>query len=744
MKNYFYHLCLVVAIIATCSSCNDKFEDEYLLDSTPVVDETLDLLHSKLIYELDLSESATHIVPLNTDISPYDLEVRSGDSNLDIEFGTSDGAYCINIDASNVEFESGRIFKVVPVQVISNLDKTKSRTAIVILKRDATELSANSRTDSSLTVDISSDLSLVYSGFIGKGTMRDLTLGNSVMEVIKYDELRELDQVEKKGYLDYTTGEGGKDFDVEADGFVEATTAWSINVGASAKVPVGKTNKVLSGSFSYGYSSEVTASLGYEYYLNYYREAKSEIALKTSLLFTLVADTIPSADLLYITKSSILDHLNTKSFDTSTFFKNWGTDVITQGVFGGSYLTVFGRSQNSYSESVSHDYELYGKGSNKVDTSIFAQWLSIFQAKNASYVDGSVDGSAYDSEYSEASKSFLYTQYTGGYSGLTAESWIEGFNESESTYTLISYRRKSDIETEEETYMLDIEEYLTKYIESYEYYAKQAAIENGLESLSDADTALIELVKTNIDNLSADKADFLEGRMASVEERQQLVVADFQMITDENGHGHYFSYFVAESPKDNNVNLIYFPLRANEYAPIDNEYPLETSQGEYIGGGDSKDHYWYYAMGMVGEVTPIIDIKFSDDDESGYYKRGHSAGNGMPIMIDERYVQVKYGDADDSASYITAIGIHSDESGEACKVIATTAGAQLERNPTDSQKSSFMEFWNESDSQNTRSTAIFYKGNSGAGSDRKDLSLIYSRKELDFVNNENTIHPYAW
>ena len=100
-----------------------------------------------------------------------------------------------------------------------------------------------------------------------------------------------------------------------------------------------KPSYVWTGSFDLGVSGSLSTSESYEYYLNLYRVKMSEVRMNMSAFEQEKKD--PA--LLALLSPTFVRALNVDNINTTAFYDDWGTDIITQGSFGGYNIYIYGR-----------------------------------------------------------------------------------------------------------------------------------------------------------------------------------------------------------------------------------------------------------------------------------------------------------------------------------------------------------------------------------------------------------------
>ena len=228
-----------------------------------------------------------------------------------------------------------------------------------------------------------------------------------------------------------------------------------------------------------------------------------------------------------------------------------------------------------------------------------------------------------------------------------------------------------------------------------------------LEGLTHLDSVIVNIIENNAKRLADVRQDYL-NTLAQDWADQEYVLADFMMVTTDadpkTGHP-------AGEPKPIirtdpfGVKRIYYPMMANDYAPVDKGYALETGQPKqlktktYINDDNvNKNQYWYYALAPKNETPGIQDIIFYPDkgefcniDGKKYIRRGESSKTGIKWNdAEDMYVYIHYYDeTKDSNNPVTAVELRTYRNNLR---IANTGGAELA--PGGSTQTQIYNEWN--------------------------------------------------
>jgi hypothetical protein len=326
-------------------------------------------------------------------------------------------------------------------------------------------------------------------------------------------------------------------------------------------------------------------------------------------------------------------------------YKQYGTHVMTSGVFGGTYIYAYARKQNSYFSSTAN-YAGVSLSAHHAEHATGGNWMqSYLDYMTAVGASISAEGSNYNSDYSETYGEMTAFVVTGGSGSTDFGAWDDSLTDMNSNLALVQYTADSNDET-------------GGLIPLY-YLAtgdRRTAMETNLEA-------------------------YIESKKLPDPETPKLVVADFKMVaTSTNGHDS------AEKPEQkvwkdaSGTDRLYYPLMANKYALVDKGKMLDTSQDDYIVVADGTDQLWWYALAFSDELADgtggIKEIRFyNDDDDADFTTRGNRADHNMNYPeIDDHYVALSW--TNDPDEMVTGVGLLMNDSGE-YHVIASSAGTEM-------------------------------------------------------------------
>ncbi len=704
-RNAFYLLTLLLTAswFTACSDDDDIFEENHTYIPQ---DSSQDVVSNKLVHYINLKDLKASGLKLNT-LSKFDFKLP-GNSPLhfDIE---NDGVTQHLIPSLKEALKDSLL--VLPLKVTPKGNPEQARNVLLVIW-DGEDEPANRASGGGFLSE--------YSDVIGKGTMRQLAIGNTVSAaVFNIDELKK-----NTKYVDVnSTKNTESNVFVEQNSYQETMTQWGVNIGISAtcvlkpKVPSSPAifdlgggdleilsykphltsgvsarsflgaegSTTLSGAINFGIEGATKASERYEYFLHHYIIHKSEVSIQMNNFESNAIHPKPDAKLFQLLDSTYVRSLcwtDSTIFDPGLFFDTYGTDIITQGVFGGSLTNIYGRKENSYSNSLGVDVEAYLRASKGTDTG--NQWMNLYLAKsgNTPHLGGNADISWMNEEYQQVSQCFSYTTLVGGDPHQDPDEWSKGLEGSDdtSTWSLVGYRLKKDEgQPDSITFLYPHESMFVNVL--YAYASR-------VDTLTAADQIRLKHCLANIRALRDSKPAYIESHLKKIEKKAPMVVADFMMLRSDNGHKENRLYRTDIKGPDNKKRL-YRPLVVNKWAPGDEKVGgyLETSSDSYVSGvWDNTDQIWWVALDYLDECQPLKSICFMTPDEaksySGYYDRGHRADGEMSYpTIDNHYVYVQNWEEGDEVGPITGIGIarrtDTSDGKRYYRVIASSPGTDM-------------------------------------------------------------------
>lgn len=704
-----------------CQNDDELSEDASIEDYVP--EGAKDVAGGALVHIIDEDDLENRALPLSV-LREVDIEPAQSDYIKFTCEQKEDGKWYV---VPQIVRALDKPFEIIPVKITPREYPEKARTVLMVLRQGSTETKAGD------------PITSVYSEVLGKSTRCYNEFGNTVGSVLLYDKISQLGEE----YLTANTTQ--KEFSMiefSGDSYEKTMENWSFNVGASFKksrkkgltdgemiqwttnggtdeglsnILSQKPTYVWSGSFDFGMSGSLSASEAYEYYLNLYHVKMSEVKLNMSAFEQEKKDSA----LLALLSPVFVNALNTEMDrnKANAFFDEWGTDVITQGSFGGYNIYIYGRKENVYEQSVGFDAQ--GSLKRSKTTTSGTTWQDIYKNAHSDYAEGHFDVAYQNQNYEQASKAVSLQFSTGGDLAINdPQKWLDGFNSdgSDSKWALISYSVSSDEKTDSICHIYPIEEIVGQIAFTYEQL-----VTDRTESDSEALSTLLK----NYSELLNAKDDYLNSKLAVIYPKSRLVLADIIIKSGTNGHKKGEPEpFVAQDPNDQNNYLVYYPMMANMNAPTNKGYAFEFSQKEYVVASDEDDKYIYYAMAPSDDCLGIVDAVFCQKKTAEgfpngryYVARGVHADENMPGALDNNYLFVKYYDEgvdQDPAKKVTAVAMVNCDDND--KIIASTGGSELRMNATQTEENKFNEFWSRdkwdwyTGEERVGKNWVFYKG----------------------------------
>lgn len=752
---------MAVTLAFGMSACNDDDVDfDPYADEPAVIEGRKDIMDGKLLFRLDANNLDQYHIPVST-LRNLDFEYQSDyyEFKQEVVNGTR---YIIPV-AKAVQPDYAHI-----VKLKASLKDEPERTRVVFLVFYKDDV--NTRSQSGLDSE--------YSSVLGKGTNSFGKLGNTTQSVLLYDAIKHLPEThvtinpayhekfislncqDKEETFKNWTGELGLDLQKK---FKKKFQTLDLVTLRPKWVETEEIKSKLNVSVDLGVDVSIKEAVDYEFSLNIAKAHCSEISMDMeryewggnnakvdTLLFTLV-------------NPDFVDQLKVDStkFDPVKFMDRWGTDVITRGAFGASWVYIYGRKQNIYETTQNYDAHVAVSVTHPQNTEI-KNMAQIFAMKMAG-----VDGTQVDAKYSymkenyqETTKSLTAKLTYGGHLGKSEWSeFTNGIETNPALWTLMSYRLSGDTETEE-----DIDEGHKIY--PIENLASNLLVMYYQRTMNDTTlTDKGDHMKTfqnylaNVNAISNAKPDYIDKNSLVVEKRSAMFLVDVMMKSGKNGKqkGEPKPFCAKDYRGEWRM---YYPMMANAYSPVKEDiyYALETSQDEYNVGIDRSDHYWYYALASERDCNyGLLDVNFVNekDVDEGYYKRGECARTDIGLSVQKRYVVVKpldEGDKDADAlrkKRLTAFAIRDKDTE---KIIASTGGSELRANAYQSEIDTFNNFWKVDANKTLEKDSIklhnskdnyFYKG---GGIHYHQLQPVVSNKKLRINRStqESVWHPKRW
>ena len=751
-------MALVAVILAfAMSSCERDDDFDPYADEPAVIEGRKDIMDGKLIIRLDANNLDQYHIPVFT-LRNLDLECQSDYYEFDQE--VINGTRYIIPVAKAMQPDYAHIVKL-KVSLKDELERT--RVVFLVFYKD----DINTRSLSGLDSE--------YSSVLGKGTNSFGKLGNTTQSVLLYDAIKHLPETHISANPSYNE----KFISLNCQDKEETFTNWSLDVGVDAQKTFRQKEIISANIFGIIFSKEkqkitaklnVSADLGidqsikdatdYEFSLNIAKAHCYEIDMDMSRYQSDGNRNELDTTLITLVNPEFLEQLKVDStrFDAVKFLDTWGTDVITRGAFGASWVYIYGRKQNIYETSQNYDAHV-GVSVTHPQNAEIKSMAQVFAMKAAG-----IDGTEVDAKYSymnenyqETTKSLTAKLTYGGHLGKS--DWSEftnGIEQNSALWTLMSYKLSSDTETEAEE------------DEGHKIYPIEDLAFNLLDMLimrheeKEASEDQLKLLKNyfaNVNAISQAKPDYIKKNSITAEKRSAMFLVDVMMKAGKNGKEKGDPKpFCAQDYRGE--WRMYYPMMANAYSPVKEDvyYALETSQDEYNVSVDRSDHYWYYALASERDCNyGLLDVNFVNENEipSGYFKRGDDARTDIGLSVQKRCVIVQpldegASDADKQRKKrLTAFGIRDVDTD---KIIASTGGSELRANAYESEISAFEKFWKVNADMSLEKDSIklhnskdnyFYKG---GGIHYHQLQPVISNKELRINRGtqESVWHPKRW
>ena len=705
------------AVLTACSS-----EDNSVIDqTTPAIAEgEQDVLKGRLVYALNADSLDNYLLPMaslrDVDVQTYDQSDYYG-----VRVFEQNGERYLQPyqkqDPQPGTIETIRL-RVAPKQ---RPDEARSAVIIVYKRKTGTTTRAGSGVTSS------------YSDIIGRTTLPSNELNHQEQILLDMTRLKNVTGMTDPDFprltyneTDYLTANTSNsrivDFAYDNQSMDEVTHSFNMNIGLSWLFPIGK--MLFNGAFNFGYHKTEFSSSAYEYMLAMRRIEKATVLFdmqkfEDNGLNSSVMLSHHFQVLSMLTNLTFWDHILNANMNAQTVYDYWGTDMISEGTFGGLYTYIYGRQENACGSTTAWDaglsLGLHTKlGVDQMPKSDSATTAAVLLWKFKSEAAGKVGGNTAfdigsgDSEYHEASKAFSLDFRWGGGNGSTDAAWMSGFDNNDN-WALVSYSAHSTTqETDAEANAQGSTLYpLHKMAENLAtgYKAMFA-----LEGLTHRDSILVNRMEANAKKLAEARQDYLNSQ-AQDWAAQEYVLADFMMVSTpaDSKTGHPAGEpkpIVREDPFG--VKRIYYPMMANDYAPVDKGYALETGQPKalktktYINDDNvDKNQYWYYALAPKNETPGIKYITFYPDKGEfltmgglKYIRRGESSKTGIKWNdAEDRYVYINYyNKPKDSNEPVTAVELRTYKNNLR---IANTGGAELA--PGGSTQTQIYNEWNSRD-----------------------------------------------
>ncbi|MBQ9665403.1 MAG: hypothetical protein IJ635_07590 [Bacteroidaceae bacterium] len=751
-------------LFANCSNDDDSFDP-----SAPVIVEgEQDVLKGRLVYALDADSLDQYEMPLAS-LSDVDLHVYDRSDYYGVRVEKRQGERVL-VPYQKKEPKAGTI-EALRVRVMPKKRSDEARNAVVIIYKRTDE--ASTRAGGGVTSN--------YSDIIGRTTLPTNELNHQEQILLDMPRLKNVTGMTDPDFprltyneTDYlaanTSNSRIVDFAYDNQSMDEVTNSFNLNIGLSWLFPLGK--MLFNGAFDFGYHKTEFSSSAYEYMLAMRRIEKATVqfdmrkfednGLNSSIMLS-----HHFRVLAMLTNITFWDHILNSNMNAEAVYDYWGTDMIQEGTFGGLYTYIYGRQENACGSTTGWDAgldlglhtKLGDNAAPKADSATTAQVLLWkFKSEAASKVGGNFafDIGSEDSEYHEASKAFSLDFRWGGGNGSTDAAWMSGFDNNDN-WALVSYSAHSNTqETSTETNNQGGTLYpLHKMAENLStgYKAMFA-----LEGLTHRDSILVNRMEANAKKLAEARQDYLNS-LAQDWADQEYVLADLMMVSTDadpkTGHPAGEPKPIVRSDPFG-VKRIYYPMMANDYAPVDRGYAFETGQPKalktktYINDDNvDKNQYWYYALAPINETPGIENVHFTEDRgefHDDYIRRGESAKTGIKWKdAEDRYVYIRYfKEAKDSNHPIRAVRMKCGYDGNQTG-IANSGGAELA--PGGSTQTQIYDEWHNREWEALGKAGIWFRNFEHHDSDKGygwNVYMSHSTDRLRIKSIKEIHQPKRW
>ena len=780
-KNFIHTLAASVMLVATAGlMCACTANDDNPVDNPPVVDNgiktgAIDVVHGEIIHYINIDRLQDYKLPV---AALKDVVVEPEDNEyFDLSVEEIDGERYI------VPYQKKAPKEDLTVKRVKIYPKGMPERARNVFFVYGNPKKAQTRA--------ANEIEIAYSQTLGMGTNIYGEVGNIVSNgepVLFYDSIMDLGQAMYTGKtlqrVDYQESEG-QDYQKTVD-----TYAWSVGVNiTSSKLGSKLSNKLFNKSLqqkpnatlniqaNLGHSGSETDIKNREYYMKTCLAKKYYISLNVNTIFDPqynISEELAKYNLGLLGKTlnkkftKTLAGCDSAEFNCFSFYKAWGTDVITQGVYGGYLQYTYSRMESCYETTSKWDASAsltYSEPKSNLKGIVGA--ASVLTGKTAQeQYSAQFDGSWSNEDYQSITKANSYIYIVGG--NLTASSggnldvnqWLTGINDSNANLALISYRNPDSGDyNSEESCLLQIEMVIDGFIRN---------LEKALgENIEEDDKQIIKRLTENGQKLYNSRYDYIANHAVFQQESDPLVIADFIVMRyDDSRPGEEPKSFVGTDIRGK--KHIYYPMMNNDFSPNtsgsnQHSYTLDATTEDYAhcSNGD-WDLYFWYALEPASECDGFTDITFGNYynfKDEGYY-RLTSEHNHSKVSDDEdeypdgekRAIFGKYASKDTPNSLkIKAIAIVGDYPENKFEVLhewiySSTGGSELHYNYTGSELDDFKNYWATDFSMYAidKPTTFHPQGSYEDYTCGVPIHLLLSKKTLNLTSVKDICHPKLW
>ncbi len=469
-------------------------------------------------------------------------------------------------------------------------------------------------------------------------------------------------------------GRGKTDMNYE-----EMTESMWEDLGISGKLGTQRIG-VFSGSFDQYYEKNEHRQNKYQYHYDIHVKTIVRAHLPNSMSIlpeTMLPHLTDDANAALNDPTSPLYKLYPNTYaGIEKLYNDWGTHVMTGGIFGGRYIYFYSRKENYYCESVANSatvelgYLFADQASSGTENLLQTYYRSMGKHKGTL----TAAGGNTKSEASAHMEEFSTFIIVGGNASYDMDSWDQSIvSIDDDNLALVSFCDRDNlgginVQSEAQDYMFPL------YKLAYDP-ERRVAMKKYLE-------------------------EYLQKHYKGIEERPRMIVTDFFMQRSDNGHGEEAKTRVFKDAEGK--ERVYVPLVANSNCPEEGIVGamLDTSSDDFIVTVDEVDQIWWVALGFEDECRAIKNICFIDEDDNKdlgnkYVLRGDRADWDMNWpAIDNHYVGIEFypvGTTPDKP--ITGIGLARKKDSK-YKVIASSPGTDMLKPYNDSSRQAqFRRFW---------------------------------------------------
>lgn len=637
----------------------------------------------------------------------------------------------------------------------------------------------------------------VYSQILGHGTNCFDPVGNRQSTIFLFDKFSQLGQ----NYFEvYEQAGSGQSFQITQSDYTSTIEDWTAAMGLDFKYThtklidisnlgggplkfLSRKRKVVwQGTVNANVAGSATNVNEYEYLMSVYQVKKGDARINMDK-FNFI-DGSPTAkkwgSLISILDEDFIDeacYADSTYFDPKQFFDEWGTDIITQGTFGGHYTYLYARKHGIYASSIDTDVKTHLKRTTP-------NWMNALMGTTPDGWTIDAEATYARDDYQELSGSWESITYEGGGDSFESpEKWAQGFNDAKN-WRIISYRMATDngyaadgydYEDDETDYTYPVEKLVINLVAGWVKMKEK----NG-EALTADDVAAVRNAAACANRLVEGRDSYVVNHGQVCEASGSVLLADLKVV---EGTGH------AEDDTSPRVmtdlkgkKRIYYPIMANKYFYVDGQtgYALDFHQGplKMYAPREAKSLYIYYALDIEGCTDGLVDVSFgggvathlSDNmikywEDNGYYSNDLTQYSNRTFNIYVKQYDAGVHQPEDRITACALLWQHNTDYDyyltyyryydPTYKFIGSTGGTELPPTPTASKESAWETFWDvasytadtwpaNGDWSNIHGYLLDYLEDIKQFKSREALILIPSRKPLYISSLKNVTQPKGW